>query len=79
MSSMSQLVEYLGMTKAIANAPVEGIVEAGDTVIVVAIRPEPTESFHTHNLALTYAQAVRFLEDLQSVLAPILSTEQVVE
>lgn len=75
MTTMSQLVEYLGLTAAVANSTVEGIVEAGETVILVTIRPEPTLNFHPHILALTHAQAVRLLDDLRSLLSPVPATQ----
>lgn len=79
MSMLSQLVEYLGMTRATANAAVNGIVEVGEPVVVLTVRPEPTINFHAHNIALTQPQAIRLLDDLHNLLAPILSNEQVAE
>lgn len=79
MPSMSQLVEYLGLTRSFADASVEGIVETGEPVIVVTIRPDPTESFRPHNLAITQAQAIRLLDDLHNALAVVLTDEQVAE
>jgi hypothetical protein len=75
MPLMSQLVDYLGLGMSVADDTVDGIVEAGETVLVVTIRPDPTESFRPHNLAITQAQANRLLDDLHSALASVVSTE----
>ncbi|MHB0958232.1 MAG: hypothetical protein ACYC0X_12200 [Pirellulaceae bacterium] len=73
MPSMSQLIEYLGITRSLVDAPVKGIMEAGEPVIMVTVRPDPIESFRPHNLAITQIlsneQVVEWLCTLQAVAA----------
>lgn len=76
MTNLSQFVEYLGMCRATADAPVKGILEEGEPVVVIAVRPEPVKNFHIHNLSLTQAQAIRLLDDLHNLLHSIPSEVQ---
>lgn len=77
--TMTQFVEYLGLARSFAEAPIDGVLEQGEPVIVLTIRPDPIQNFRPHNLALTQSQAIRLLEDLHGVLAPVLTNEQVSE
>ena len=67
------------MGESTSEAAVPGIVENGDSLVVVTIRPDPTRSFRPHNLALTKEQAVRLLDDLYHLLAPGLGDAQIAE
>lgn len=77
--TMTQFVEYLGLARSFAEASIEGVLQQGEPVIVLTIRPDPIQNFRPHNLALTQSQAIRLLEDLHGVLAPALTNEQVSE
>ena len=77
MSEITQLVVYLGVDQVVAAASVEGIVEEGEPVVLITVRPEPVKNFHIHHIAITQPQALRLLEDLHNMLDPVLSDTKI--
>lgn len=69
---MSQFVEYLGLSRSFAGAPIEGKVEENDALVVLTIRPDPLINYRPHNIAITQDQAIRLLQDLHAALDPVL-------
>lgn len=65
----THFVEYLGMQAAqVVRPDPQNPTHVGEDVVIVTVRPEPGQTFRSHNWSISKRQAQRMLVDLQTLM-----------